>query len=306
MAGPQMTAYRAQTGYDPIDAVRYGRETVIDPFQHRATDILMYRMIGNGNAGMLTEAVRGTGEPDLLFLFPGTGNPAQGKIAGTPFVMEPHRRLRATFIPRDIDTSIQFTAAARSSNLMFPQGYLDRLVAEECHCGLVPKLFIDDVRLAGLIQMLEAEIATPGFVSAMMIEGLTRAIASILVQINQDKLTHEAERIYLPAWKLRRVDDYIEANLDRNIRLGDLAALTGLSVFHFSRVFKRATGSTPYHYVFERRIAYSCKLLAAGDLDMVNVAGACGFANQSHFTSAFTKAMGISPGRYRRNLRFSH
>ncbi|WP_202189242.1 AraC family transcriptional regulator [Sphingomonas sp. CCH10-B3] len=306
MSGPQMTAYRAQTGYDPIDAVRYGRETVIDPFQHRDTDILMYRMIGNGNAGTLTEAVRGTGEPDLLFLSPGTGNPACGKVAGSPFVMEPHRRLRATFIPRDIDTSIQFTAAARSTNLMFPHRYLERVLADEYHGGLIPKLFIDDDRLSRLIQMLEAEIAAPGFVSAMMIEGLTRAIASILVQVNHERLTYEAERIYLPAWKLRRVDDYIEANLDRNIRLGDLAALTGLSVFHFSRVFKRATGSTPYHYVSERRIAYSCKLLAAGDLDMTHVAAACGFANQSHFTSAFTKAMGISPGRYRRNLRFSH
>ncbi|MBY0581662.1 MAG: AraC family transcriptional regulator [Sphingomonas sp.] len=306
MSESRISAYRAQTGYEPIDAVRYRQETLIDPYKHRETDILLYRMIGKGGAGTLTEASRSTGEPDLLFLFEGTGNPAHGKVAGSSFVMEPRRSLRATFIPRDIDSSITFTAAARSSNLMFPRGYLDQLVASERHHGFVPRLFVEDARLAVLTRMLEAEIAAPGFVSCMMIEGLTRAIASILVQINQDKLNRETERIYLPAWKLRRIDAYIEANLERNIHLSDLAALTGLSVFHFSRVFKLATGSTPYHYVSERRIGYSCRLLAAGDLDMVNVAAACGFASQSHFTSAFSKAMGISPGRYRRNLRSSN
>lgn len=305
MTGPLITTYRAQTGFDPIDAVRYRQETRIDPFKHQETDILLYRMIGQGGGGTLTEAARGTGEPDLLFVTQGTGNPAHGKVGGTPFVMEPRRALRATFIPRDIDTSITFTAAAKSTNLMFPEGYLERLIASERHRGFAPQLFVDDARLTGLIRMLESEIAAPGFVSCMMIEGLARAIASILVQIDQTKVTHEAHRIYLPAWKLRRIDDYIAANLDRNIRLSDLAALTDLSLFHFSRVFKLATGSTPYHYVSERRIAFSCELLAAGDLDMVNVAAACGFANQSHFTSAFTKAMGISPGRYRRNLRQS-
>ncbi len=305
MSSPLVTTFRAQTGYEPIDAVRYGQETLIDPFKHRETEILLYRMIGKCGASTLTEAVRGTGEPDLLFLFPGTGNPAQGKVAGSPFVMEPARSLRATFIPRDIDSSISFTAAARSTNLMFPHGYLEQLVASEPHQGFVPKLFVDDVRLTSLIRMLEAEIAAPGFVSRMMIEGLTTAIASILVHINQDRLTRDVERIYLPAWKLRRVDDYVAANLNRNIQLGDLAALTGMSVFHFSRVFKLATGSTPYQYVSERRIAYSCHLLAAGDLEIVDVAAACGFSDRSYFTNAFTKAMGISPGRYRRNLRTS-
>lgn len=303
MAGSLATPYCAQTGFDPIDAVQYRKATRIVPFHQKETDILLYRMIGQGDTDTVTEAVRRAEEPDLLFMAQGTGHPAHGKVAGSPFFVKPSRALRATFIPRGVDSSITFTASARSTNLMFPSGYLAQFVATERHNVLLPKLLVEDVRLAGFIQMLDTEIASPGFVSGMTIEGLVRAIVLILVDIDQDKLTHEAERIYLPAWKLRRVNDFIEANLDHDIRLSDLAALTGLSVFHFSRVFKLATGSTPYHYVSVRRMTHCCRLLASGDLDMASVALACGFANQSHFTSAFTKAMGISPGRYRRNLR---
>ncbi|MBA4773837.1 MAG: helix-turn-helix transcriptional regulator [Sphingomonas sp.] len=304
MSEPQITLFRARTGYDPIDAVKYRRETVIDPYQHRETDILFYRMIGNGAAGKLTQADRAADDRDLLFISPGTGHPASGHVGGARFKIEPSQAVRATFVPRGADTSVTFVASASSTNLMFPSGYLDRLMSGERHGAFNPHLFIQDERLTSLTRMLESEIASPGFVTAMMVEGLSRAIASLIVRLDHDRLSQEADRIYLPAWKIRRVDDFINAHINENIRLGDLAALTDLSLFHFSRVFKLATGSTPYHYVCQRRIAYSCQLLANGELDMAHIAAACGFANQSHFTSAFSKAMGISPGRYRRNLRF--
>lgn len=259
-------------------------------------------MIGCGSNKIVTEAERGSGEPDLLFMAYGTGRPVQGKVAGTGFSVDPSRTPRSTLIPRDIDTSISFVASARSINVLFPAGYLTKLVEGERHHGIRVKLFSDDARLTNLIKMLEAEIVAPSFASHMLIEGLTRAIASILVQIDPEKTTRDAQRIYLPPWKLRRIDEFIEANLDRPIRLSDLADVADLSVFHFVHVFKLATGSTPYHYLCERRIACSCKLLAEARLDIVEIAGACGFSSQSHFTSAFTKTIGISPGRYRRTM----
>jgi AraC family transcriptional regulator len=100
--------------------------------------------------------------------------------------------------------------------------------------------------------------------------------------------------------KLRRVLEFVDANLDQDIGLDDLARIAELSPFHFSRVFKLATGSSPYHYVRDRRLKRSRLLLAEGRLGIAELALACGFANQSHFTAAFTKAMGVSPGRFRR------
>lgn len=302
MPEPHVAAFRAETGFKPIDAVRYRQKATIDPYQHHESDILLYRMIGCGSEHVLTQAERGAGEPDLLFMAHGTGHAAHGKVAGTRFSIDPSRALRTTFIPRDVDTSVTFVASARSVNFMFPNGYLDKLVEGERQHSIAVRLFSEDVRLANLIKMLEAEIVAPSFASHMLIEGLTRAIASILVQIDPERTAHDARRIYLPPWKLRRVDEFIEANLDRPIRLSDLADVAGLSVFHFVHVFKLATGSTPYHYLCERRIAYSCRLLIEDRLNIVEIAGACGFSSQSHFTSAFTKTMGISPGRYRRTM----
>ncbi len=302
MPEPQVAAFRAQTGFEPIDAVCYRQEAAIDPYQHRETDILLYRMLGNGHSSGYTQADRGSGQPDLLFMCYGTGQPAHGKVAGSPFSIAPRRSLRTTYIPRDVDTSITFVASAKSINFMFPNGYLQKMVEGERHNGLDVTLFNEDPRLSRLVKMLDAEIAAPGFASHMLIDGLTRSLASILMQARHERTIAESRRIYLPPWKLRRVDDYIEANLHRPIRLSDLAEVVSLSVFHFVHVFKLATGTTPYHYLSERRIAYSCRLLAEDSCDLADVAGACGFSSQSHFTSAFTKAMGISPGRFRRSL----
>jgi AraC family transcriptional regulator len=99
---------------------------------------------------------------------------------------------------------------------------------------------------------------------------------------------------------LAKVMDFIEATLDREIHLTDLATIAGLSPFHFSRVFKLETGETPYHFVGQRRLERARLMLLGSDMPLAELALSCGFASQSHFTAAFSKAMGVSPGRYRR------
>jgi AraC family transcriptional regulator len=109
-----------------------------------------------------------------------------------------------------------------------------------------------------------------------------------------------ADRIYLSPPKLKRVLDFIETHLHANVGLDDLAQAAGLSANHFLRVFKLATGETPYHYLRARRLEKACSLLAENDMPLAELALECGFANQAHFTAAFSREVGISPGRYRR------
>lgn len=111
------------------------------------------------------------------------------------------------------------------------------------------------------------------------------------------------DRIYLSPPKLRRVIDFVEANLHERIGLDDLAQAAGLSPNHFLRVFKLATGDTPYHFLRARRLERARQLLAANTLTLAQLALECGFANQAHFTAAFSREIGISPGRYRRAVR---
>jgi AraC family transcriptional regulator len=110
------------------------------------------------------------------------------------------------------------------------------------------------------------------------------------------------QRIYLSPPKLRRVIAFIDAHLHESIGLDDLAAAAGLSANHFLRVFKLATGETPYHFLRARRLERARQLLAASAVPLAQLALECGFANQAHFTAAFSREIGISPGRYRRMM----
>ena len=68
-------------------------------------------------------------------------------------------------------------------------------------------------------------------------------------------------------------------NVDESISLGKLAAVAGLSVFHFARAFKDSQGVTPHSYVLEQRIERAQKLLAGTDIPISRIALATGFSD---------------------------
>ena len=102
--------------------------------------------------------------------------------------------------------------------------------------------------------------------------------------------------------RLDRVLDYIEANLDADIGISDLAEAACFSLFHFVRAFRAAMGRPPHAYLSERRLDRAKRLLAYSDTSLVDISLICRFSGQANFTRAFTRAMGTSPGRYRRAL----
>jgi AraC family transcriptional regulator len=103
--------------------------------------------------------------------------------------------------------------------------------------------------------------------------------------------------------RIARVLDYIERNLEGTLRLAAMADLAGQSIFHFSRVFRREMGTSPQAFVRRRRVARARRLLEVTDLPLAEIAYACGFAHQSHFTNVFRELTGATPGAYRVRLR---
>ena len=80
------------------------------------------------------------------------------------------------------------------------------------------------------------------------------------------------------------------------------ADIACLSPCHFSRSFKQAMGIGPHRYVTQRRIERAKALLRGGgpgDGSLAAIALAVGFGEQSHFTTAFRRETGVTPGRYR-------
>lgn len=99
--------------------------------------------------------------------------------------------------------------------------------------------------------------------------------------------------------KLKQLQDYIEEHLADDLAIATLAALILMSQFHFARAFKAATGESPHRYVTGRRIERAKLLLGATQLSAAEIAYQLGFANQSHFTAQFRKALGITPKQFR-------
>ena len=102
--------------------------------------------------------------------------------------------------------------------------------------------------------------------------------------------------------RLRRVLDYVESSLGGSIALSELAAVAGLSRFHFSRAFHNAMGEPPLAYVGRRRLETAKRLLRNSEIAVGEVARRSGFASPSHFSDSFRRHTGMAPSQFRRQL----
>lgn len=99
----------------------------------------------------------------------------------------------------------------------------------------------------------------------------------------------------LPLRTMRVVTDYINTNLQDDIKLTELAALAHMSPYHFCRSFKQTSGITPHQYLLRCRINYAIKLIAAGGLNLKEIAAKAGFYDQSHLNRSFKKLLNATP-----------
>ncbi|MDB5374019.1 MAG: transcriptional regulator [Belnapia sp.] len=106
----------------------------------------------------------------------------------------------------------------------------------------------------------------------------------------------------LAAWRLRRVEAFAREHLGRTIRLAELAAVAGLSVFHFSRAFKQTTGHAPQAWLMLRRLERVQELLADSAISLIDAAFEAGFCSHAHLTATFRRVLGTTPSAWRAEL----
>jgi len=102
-----------------------------------------------------------------------------------------------------------------------------------------------------------------------------------------------------PRW-LSPVMEYLHAHYEGLVRIRALAASAGVHPVHLARVFREVHRCSIAQYVTALRVRRACSLLGAGDLSLSQIALHTGFADQSHFTRAFTATVGAPPGVFRR------
>ncbi len=156
---------------------------------------------------------------------------------------------------------------------------------------------INDPELAFTLARLLACLGPDG-VRTSELEQDTRLIAFLTKLIARWADLDGLPPVHYASKGIAEVSDYLDAHLDREVELAELAKLAGLSRSHFIRAFTKETGLTPHAYLMDRRFRAASRLLAKGE-PPGDVAAACGFFDQSHLNRVFKARMGVTPGAYR-------
>lgn len=151
---------------------------------------------------------------------------------------------------------------------------------------------------------LIGELTEPDEVLPLLTEGcVMQALAYVARAASGSQPDQDPTCSGLAPWQLHRAKDLLRTGLADNVSMGSVSAACKLSVSHFARAFKASTGLPPHQWVMAARIETAQDLLMNSTMSLADVAGECGFADQSHFTRVFGRMAGTSPGVWRRKHR---
>jgi len=167
---------------------------------------------------------------------------------------------------------------------------------------LAPAIQARDPQLERIAWILRAEHddGYPG--GRLFTDSLAAALATRLLRLPPNPAPDDrASSRALPPRRLRSVIEYIEAHLDQDLTLSELATVAGFSVSHFKPLFKHAVGVPVHRYVVERRVERARRLVLEGDRSMAEIAVEVGFAHQSHMARCMRRVLGLSPSQIARS-----
>ncbi|MCH1984054.1 AraC family transcriptional regulator [Ruminococcus sp. OA3] len=119
-------------------------------------------------------------------------------------------------------------------------------------------------------------------------------LSDIIVAPQNESLSGEKAQIIEGAL------DYIHTHLSEQLSLNDIASHVGLSTYHFARLFKRATGSSPHEYIILSRIDNAKYLLRTTSDSVSQIAYQAGYTTESSFITSFNGRVGMPPGKFRK------
>jgi AraC family transcriptional regulator len=160
-----------------------------------------------------------------------------------------------------------------------------------------------DARVGALAATVNAE-RIAGFPSGrLFLDSVEQALAVALV--NDYAVRHHSLQTHrggLGSARLRRIKEFIDAKIEDDLTLCEMAQAVELSPAYFSRMFRKSTGETPHQFLLRRRLERAKKMLRSADERVLDVAVACGFKSQQHFAQVFRHVCRVTPTEYRREF----
>lgn len=157
-----------------------------------------------------------------------------------------------------------------------------------------------DLTLQNIGMLLYNELHSGGIMGQLYVESLTQVLVIHLLR-HYSKSTEiiTSRNRSLTDAQLKQVIDYIDAYLDQDLSLSQIAAVINISPTYFASLFKQAKGIPPHQYVIQQRIERAKWLLLQTDLTFAQIALKVGFSSQSHLTRQFKRHTGMTPKQFR-------
>ncbi len=132
----------------------------------------------------------------------------------------------------------------------------------------------------------------------MLSEGVTLSLLSYLLENHAGNHTFLAKG-GLTKKQLIRAMEFAQSKFNEGLSVRAWASELHMATHEFTRRFRMSTGAAPYRWFLETRVDRATDLLSTTTLKVADVAQQTGFSNQSHFTAAFRRQIGISPLEWR-------
>jgi len=286
VAAPIWMKVRKDLGHQPIVAGRIGGSAPLFAERYLYQDI--------------ERTVSGMGCTALVVQFGGgrvkEGAPDRWRSMNLP--------TQSLLVPRGVPTHWHYSGTVDFAVFYFLEGGSNVMRSLDVLAGSrdAPVPFSDPLVGAAALQLLselhKGPSADDGFMERLAVVMLEQAFRGLTTLGNRG-----INPRHVHFSRLQAVLNYIPGNLAGDLSAENLAARADVSVAHFCRIFRDATGVPPHKYVLAARLDLARKLLTQSTLPISRIAEECGFSSQSHLTATFRAAHSSTPARYRAHVR---
>ncbi len=228
------------------------------------------------------------------------------------YAKEPSSRGMLTLAPANTPMGFRWNGPTKNFGCFLAPALHQRIATEytnrdPAQIELLPRVNFQDSLSENIMWTLLHELESGNLGGRLYVESLaqTLLIHTLVHYSSLAQVRSLPEGGGLTAAQVRIVRDFIDANVQHEIGLSELAASINFSQSYFSHQFKRSLGLTPHQYLIQVRVERARVLLEEGKLTVGEVATQVGFYDQSHLTHHFKRFYAVSPKVLREKTRMN-